>query len=89
MRDAIGLLLSSFAEWNLHVGSRRRARFIVSLALRLGEHLAQRLGKPDTATILPIGEAAGSMRFGVQNAELGKLPIAAQSLVRAGGNEAL
>jgi hypothetical protein len=57
--------------------------------LRLGEHLAQRLGKPDTATILPIGEAAGSMRFGVSNAELGKLPIAAQSLVRAGGNEAI
>ncbi|PTB26372.1 GMC family oxidoreductase [Paraburkholderia caribensis] len=71
------------------VGANFPTITISALALRLGEHLAQRLGKPDTATVLPIGDAAGSLRFGVSNAELGKLPIAAQSLVRAGGNEAM
>ena len=72
------------------VGANFPTITISALALRLGEHIAARLGRPDTATILPIGDVAAGLRFGGgANAEIGKLPIAAQSLVRAGGNEAM
>ncbi|SEJ96681.1 FAD-dependent oxidoreductase [Paraburkholderia diazotrophica] len=71
------------------VGANFPTITISALALRLSTHLVQRLGKPDTATVVPIGEAANA-RFGnVPNPEVSTLPIAAQSLVRAGGNEAV
>jgi choline dehydrogenase-like flavoprotein len=72
------------------VGANFPTITITALALRLGAHLAQQLRRPDTATILPLREAMDSTHYvNEPTPELGALSIAAQSLVRPSGSEAV